>query len=312
MKLIRFLFTLLLLSSSPAWAADTKISAYPELSTISDPTTTWFLSSYAGKTYKVPFSKMASSATTLPYTKGSGAPASSVVAPQLYLDEVANVLYFCIEDSIWTAVYALGADGSYRQTFINNASGIAPVGTEYAMYVDQGVFKLGILSTEKIIGYSDLSNASFSSSALATALTDKTGSGNAVFATGPTLSSPVLTTPALTAPSFAMVTHSPAAAAVTIDANAEDKALITPTTATGAIEISFSNRPAAGKVKYIRIQIIAPVSGTQTIVWPITNTYWLRGTSGKLTALTANNHYEYQCELESTNTYCDIISEEAY
>jgi hypothetical protein len=312
MKLIKFLFALLLLLSSPAWAADTKISAYPELSAISDPTTTWFLSSYAGKTYKVPFSKMASSATTLPYTKGSGAPVSSVVAPQLYLDEVGNVLYFCIEDGIWTAVYGLGADGSYKHTFINNPSGIAPVGTEYAIYVDQGVFKLGILSAEKTIGYSDLSNFSFSSANLSTALTDKTGSGPSVFGTGPTLDSPVVNTPALKAPSFTMVTFSPAAAAVTIDANATDKALITPTTASGASTISFTNRPAAGTVKGVRIHIIAPASGAQTIVWPTTNTYWIRGTSGKLTALTANKNYEYNCEIENANTYCDILSEEAY
>ena len=119
--------------------------------------------------------------------------------------------------------------------------------------------------------------------------------------------------PILTAPNYKMVAQSPSATGtITIDAATTDKALITPTTASQADTLAFSNRPASGDIHYIRVQIIAPASGTQTIVWPTSNVYWMGGTSGRLTALTANKHYEYVCELESTNTYCSIISEESY
>ena len=69
---------------------------------------------------------------------------------------------------------------------------------DYALFVSGGVTYFegsGInISTDEIISL-DLSTASFSSSNLSTALTDKTGTGVAVFATSPTLVAPALGTP---------------------------------------------------------------------------------------------------------------------
>ena len=138
--------------------------------------------------------------------------------------------------------------------------------------------------------------------------TTGTTSTNVVFST-----SPIVTTPELIGEYYDEVTQSPTGTGtVTINAATTGKALITPSTASQADTIAFSNQPAANKVRYIRVQIIAPASGTQTIVWPTSNFYWLGGTSGILTALSANKHYEYACELESTNIYCSIISEGIY
>ena len=133
--------------------------------------------------------------------------------------------------------------------------------------------------------------------------TAPTGTGSPVEGTAPTI----------TGQKNTVVTHSPSATGtVTLDCNAEDKAIITPTTASQADTIAFSNRPAAGSVHYMRIQIVAPASGSQTIVWPTSNVSWLGGTSGILTALAASKHYEYVCEIENTNTFCMINSEAAY
>src|SRR5208337_583477 len=121
------------------------------------------------------------------------------------------------------------------------------------------------------------------------------------------------TTPPLVGETYAGVPQSPSTTGiVTINAATTGKALITPTTASQVDTIAFSGQPSANLVRHVRIQIIAPGSGVQTIVWPTVNVYWLGGVSGQLTALTANKHYEYLAEIESTNIYLSIISEGLY
>lgn len=125
--------------------------------------------------------------------------------------------------------------------------------------------------------------------------------------------SPILTTPELIGEYYDVVTQSPSTTrTVTINPSTTGKAIITPTTASQADTIAFSPLSSTGKVRYMRVQIVAPASGTQTIVWPTSNFYWIGGVSGQLTALTATKHYEYSCEIESTNIFCSILSEGAY
>ena len=107
-----------------------------------------------------------------------------------------------------------------------------------------------------------------------------------------------------------IVTASPSSTGtVTVNCATTALEIITPTTASQADTLAFSNAPAAGSVVYVRVEIVAPASGTQTIVWPISNFNWVGGVSGQLTALTANKHYEYILEVENGVINAQIISE---
>ncbi len=122
--------------------------------------------------------------------------------------------------------------------------------------------------------------------------------------------SPVLTTPELIGEQFDVVTQSPTATGtVTINPSTTGKAIITPGTASQTDTLAFSPMSASGKVRYVRIQIITDSSHTVTVVWPTSNVHWIGGTSGQLTALAASMRYEYNCEIESTNTYCMVLAE---
>jgi hypothetical protein len=102
----------------------------------------------------------------------------------------------------------------------------------------------------------------------------------------------------------------------TINCATTGLAVITPTTASQVVTVAFSNLPIANLVTYVRVQVIAPASGTQSIVWPTNLSspplYWTTGVSGQLTALTANKHYEYMLEIQNGVILASIISEGLY
>lgn len=151
---------------------------------------------------------------------------------------------------------------------------------------------------------------SFSSASLATALTDETGSGSAVFASSPTITTPTInqinastnTSILQNAGTYNSIqTYTPAGAGTaTLDLSKGNIHHIT--MPAGNITIALSNG-TAGQVFIIRI--LQDGSGSRTVTW-FTTIKWAGGLAPTLTT-TASKADTFGFEITGSNTYDGFI-----
>jgi hypothetical protein len=169
----------------------------------------------------------------------------------------------------------------------NCSAGYAPLGVDSSGAVE-GCWQI----TPVAIGaQATLTN----SSNLASALSDETGTGYAVFNTLPTFIGENYTSIVSTSTSTGNINLDGVSASNYEYSNGSSTATYTPI---------FTSRPSSGLVRYITLTV-GGGSGVDTMTW--TNVTWM-GTTGASTT-TTNKKSSYACIIDSSITRCSIIAE---